>query len=187
MSRPGFWREAGVALALSLAGALAWNGLAWFTSPAAAMRFTIAVLGLVYAALQLRGLETRVGGVLVIAAWLALVLALFAFNPPLSGWLLAQAAAIWVLRCWAFHTGVFTALGDAAIGLFAVVAGVVVIHATHSVFLACWSFFLVQALFVFIPDSRQSAPRISAPGNEDRFARAQRTAEAALQRLANRH
>lgn len=187
MSRPGFWREAGVALALSIAGGLAWSALSWLLSPAAAMRWVIAVLGIAYAVLQMRAFDTRVGRVLAIGMWLALNIALFAFNPSLSVWLLIQAAAIWMLRCWAFHAGIFSAIADAVLGVLAAAAGVAVIHATHSVFLALWSFFLLQALFVFIPDSLRSTPRASAPDNVDRFGRAHRSAEAALQRLANRH
>lgn len=187
MSRPGFWREVGVALALSIAGGLAWSALSWFLSPAAAIRWVIAALGIVYAVLQLRALDTHIGRMLAIGSWLILDIALFAFNPPLSGWVLAQAAAIWMLRCWACHGSFFMAIADAVLGLFAAAAGVVVIHATHSVFLALWSFFLIQALFVFIPDSLRSAPRTATHDNDDRFARAQRSAEAALQRLANRH
>ena len=187
MSRPGFWHEVGIALALSIAGGLAWSALGWILSPAVALRWVIAVLGIVYAVLQLRGLDARVGRMLVVAIWLAINIALFVFNPPLSAWLLAQAAAIWILRCWACHGSLFTAMADGLLGLFAVAAGVVVVHTTHSVFLALWSFFLVQALFVFIPDSLRTAPRNNTPDNDDRFGRAQRSAEAALQRLANRH
>ncbi|MGB0133871.1 hypothetical protein [Dokdonella sp.] len=187
MRRPGFWREVGVALALSVAGGLAWSALSWFLSPASAMRWVIATLGVVYAVLQLRALDTRAGRMLVIGSWLALNIALFAFNPPLSSWVLAQAAAIWMLRCWACHGSFFTAIADGVLGLFAATAGVVVIQSTHSIFLALWSFFLIQALVVFIPDSLRIAPRNVTPDNEDRFARAQRSAEAALHRLANRH
>lgn len=187
MIRPGFWHEVGVALALSIAGALAWSALGWILSPAVALRWVIAVLGIVYAVLQLRGLDARVGRLMATGIWLALDVALFAFNPPLLEWLLAQAAAIWMLRCWACHGSFFAAMADGVLGLFAVAGSVAVVHATHSVFLALWTFFLIQALFVFIPDSLRSTPRTSAPDNEDRFAQAQRSAEAALQRLANRH
>lgn len=187
MKRPGFWHEVGVALVLGIAGSLAWSALCWILNPATALRWVIAGLGIVYAVLQVRGLDARVGRLLVIAAWLALNMALLVFNPPLLEWLLAQAAAIWLLRCWACHGSLFTAMADGVLGLFAVAAGVVVIHTTHSLFLSLWSFFLIQALFVFIPDSLRSAPRTSVPDNDDRFARAQRSAEAALQRLANRH
>ncbi|MGB0132822.1 hypothetical protein [Dokdonella sp.] len=187
MNRPGFWREVGIALALSIGGGLAWSALSWIMSPAAALRWVIAAVGIVYAVLQLRGLHARAGRMVVVGAWLLLGIALFALNPPLHEWLLAQAAAIWVLRCWSCWKSFFTAVADGVLGLFAVAASVIVIHTTHSVFLALWSFFLVQALFVFIPDSLRTAPRTSTADNEDRFDRARRSAEAALQRLANRH
>ena len=187
MSRQGFWREAGVALGLSIVGALAWSALSMLLNPALAMRWVIAALGIAYAITQLRGLDVRIGRILAVGAWLALDIALFALDPPLLGWLLVQAAAIWILRCWACHGSFSAALIDGVLGLFAVAAGVVVIRATHSAFLALWSFFLIQALFVFIPASLRAAPRNCEPDNEDRFSQAQRSAESALQRLANRH
>src|SRR5262249_44593702 len=101
-------------------------------------------------------------------------------------WLLAQAFAIWLLRCWCRYTSPAAALADGALGLFAIAAASVTALHSHSVFLAFWSFFLVQALFVLIPETLQ--PRIAAtdPDDEDRFDQAHRSAEAALRRLTAR-
>jgi hypothetical protein len=186
MTRPGFWREAGVALALSMVGAIAFHATAVLIGSSLALRLVIAAIGLVYAVLLLRGLRARSGRLIVIAAWLALDIALFVLQPPLLLWLLAQTFAIWLLRCWCCYGSVIAALADGALGLFALAAAMVGAAHSRSVFLALWSFFLVQALFVLIPETLR--PRITAalPDDEDRFDQAHRSAEAALRRLTAR-
>lgn len=187
MRRPSFWREAGVALALSCVGAIGFHATAPLIGSGMALRLVIATVGLVYAVLLLRGVGARSGRLLAIAAWLALDIALFVFQPPLLLWLLAQTFAIWLLRCWCCYGSVVAAFADGALGLFALAAALVGAAHSHSVFLALWSFFLVQALFVLIPETLR--PRIAAArpnDDEDRFDQAHRSAEAALRRLTAR-
>jgi hypothetical protein len=183
MSRPSFWREIGVGLALSIIGAVAYHAITTIIGSALALRLVVAGLGVVYGVALLRGLRARVGRLLAIAAWIALDVALFVFDPPLLLWLAAQAFAIWLLRCWCCYASFFAALADGALNLFALAAAMVAALHSHSVFLALWSFFLVQALFVLIPETQR--PRIAAaqPDDEDRFDQAHRSAEAALRRL----
>jgi len=183
MSRPSFWREVGVGLALSIAGALAYHAIATIIGSALALRLVVAGLGIVYGVSLLRGLRARIGRLLAIAAWLVLDVALFVFDPPLLLWLAAQAFAIWLLRCWCCYGSFFAALADGALNLFALAAAMVAAVHSHSVFLALWSFFLVQALFVLIPETLR--PRVAAAqsDDEDRFDQAHRSAESALRRL----
>ena len=186
MSRPGFWREAGVALALSIVGAVAYDALATLIGAPSASRLVVTVLGLAYAVMLLRGLDARIGRVVAVAAWLAFDAALFAFNPPLLLWLAAHAFAIWLLRCWCRYTSAFAALADGALSLFALAAASVAAVHSHSMFLALWSFFLVQALFVLIPETLRPRPAAAPPEDDDRFDQAHRSAEAALRRLTTR-
>jgi hypothetical protein len=188
MNRPSFWREVGVALALSIIGAVAYPAIAAFIGSASSLHAVVAGLGTVYAVLLLRGLHARAGRLLAIAAWLALDIALFVFDPPLLLWLMAQTFAIWLLRCWCCYGSLVAALADGALGLFALAAATVAATHSHSLFLALWSYFLVQALFVLIPETLR--PRIAAAfphsefsHDEDRFDQAHRSAEAALRRL----
>ena len=188
MKRPSFWREVGVALALSIVGAIAYRGAAFFIGSATALHLVIAALGIAYAVLLLRGVQARAGRMIAVVAWLLLDVTLFIFDPALMLWLLAQAFAIWLLRCWCCYGSLVAALADGALGLFAVTAAMVGAAYSHSLFLALWSFFLVQALFVLIPDTLR--PRIAAAiafdqscHDEDRFDQAHRSAEAAVRRL----
>jgi hypothetical protein len=186
MSRPSFWREVGVALALSIAGGVAYHTFATIVGTTLALRLIVAGLGIVYGVSLLRGLRARVGRLLAIAAWLVLDVALFVFDPPLVLWLMAQGFAIWLLRCWCCYGSLATAVADGALNLFAIAAAMVAAAHSHSVFLALWSFFLVQALFVLIPETLR--PRVAAahPDDEDRFDQAHRSAESALRRLTAR-
>jgi hypothetical protein len=186
MRRPSFWREVGVALALSIAGAVAYHAAATLIGSATALRLVIAGLGIVYAVSLLRGMHARTGRMLAIAAWLALDVALCLFDPPLLLWLAAQTFAIWLLRCWCCYGSFFAALADGALSLFALSAAVVSAMHSHSVFLALWSFFLVQAVFVLIPETLRPRSTAALPHDEDRFDQAHRSAEAALRRLAVR-
>lgn len=186
MTRPGFWREAGVALALSVAGAIGFHASSALVGSSAALRILIAVAGLVYAVLLLRGVRARGGRLLAIAAWLALDVALFVLQPPLLFWLLAQTFAIWLLRCWCCYGSLVAAFADGVLCLFALAAAVFGAAHSHSVFLALWSFFLVQALFVLIPETLRPRPAAASPDDEDRFEHAHRSAEAALRRLTAR-
>lgn len=186
MNRPSFWREVGVALALSIVGAIACPAIAAFIGSAAALRLVVAGAGTVYAVLLLRSLHPRAGRLLAIAAWLALDIALFVFDPPLLLWLMAQTFAIWLLRCWCCYGSLVAALVDGALGLFALAAATAGAAHSHSLFLALWSFFLVQALFVLIPDTLRPRIAASAPEDEVRFDQAHRSAEAALRRLTAR-
>jgi hypothetical protein len=186
MKRPSFWREVGVALALSIVGAVAYTAIAAFVGPFTVIRLVIAGLGTVYAVLLLRGLNARAGRLLAIAAWFALDVALFVFDPPLLLWIMAQTFAIWLLRCWCCYGSLVAALADGALGLFALAAATVAATHSHSLFLALWSFFLVQALFVLIPETLRPRVAATVPDDEDRFDQAHRSAEAALRRLTVR-
>ena len=183
MKRPSFWREVGIALALSIVGAIAYRGAAFFIGSATALHLVIAGLGIVYAVLLLRGVQARAGRMIAVVAWLALDVALFTFNPALIMWLLAQAFAIWLLRCWCCYGSLVAAFADGALGLVAVAAAIVGAAYSHSLFLALWSFFLVQALFVLIPNSLRPRTSAAHPDDTDRFDQAYRSAEAALRRL----
>lgn len=187
MSAPGFWREVGFGLALSACGAILFAALGNFVEHATLLRWLVAGLGALYLALLLHDLRARVGVVVAVACWIVLTLLLFALQPGLWAWLLAQVAMVWLVRCLYRYDSLGSAAVDAAVNGFAVATAIATAGYTRSMFLTLWSFFLVQALFVFIPASR-AAGASSAPAAdpEDTFGQAHRNAEAALRRLALR-
>ena len=187
MSAPGFWRQAGFGFLLSACGAILFAALGSFVGHAALLRFLVAGLGALYLALLLHDLRARIGVVVTIACWLAVTLLLFALQPGLWAWLLAQVAMIWLVRCLYRYDSLGSAVADAALSGFAVATAIATAGYTRSMFLTLWSFFLVQSLFVFIPGTRTSATGAAAASDpEDAFGHAHRNAETALRRLATR-
>lgn len=182
MNGPGFWHGVGVALLLSVAGAIVHTALAPLLGTGLVLRAVIVGLGAAYLAVLLHALRARIGRSVVLAGWLALTLLLCVFDPTLWVWLLAQALIVWLVRSLYRHESVSAALADAALNAFALVTAIATAAYTHSVLLTLWSWFLVQALFVLI--GRPAAATANA--SDDSFAQAYRTAEAALRRLSTR-
>lgn len=183
MRRPSFVNGVVLALVLAPAGAASFAALALLSAPGPALRVVIAALGALYVAYLLRAAEARVGRPSVAALWLAAATALWLAAPPLGVYLAAHVALVWGVRVLYHHTGVLAALLDAAVSALALAAAVWAALGTHSVLLAVWCFFLVQALFTAIPDVSGRGRIGGEPQAHVRFRRAQRTAEAALARL----
>ena len=179
MNATGFWREAGIALVLSAAGAVAFGALSPLVGGAPALRFVSLALGSAYLASLLLASQERVGRAVVLAASSATALLLVLWNPPWWCWVLSQAGLIWLVRSLYRYDSLFAALADAVLGLFALATACVAMQRSQSLFLALWSYFLVQTLFVLIPRSMQAASR-EAP--VDGFTEALGVAESALRR-----
>ena len=111
--------------------------------------------------------------VISIASWQLLSLPAF---------LLVLVGTIWLTRALYHHSGVLAAVIDLGISGLAV-AGAIWALGTGSYALTFWCFFLIQALFVWIPEVTTS----STPDrdlNQSDFDNARRLAAAALKRLA---
>ncbi|MGD8976639.1 MAG: hypothetical protein PVG91_03480 [Gammaproteobacteria bacterium] len=189
MKRPTFLHGVGLALALAVTGAAAFAAIAAWSPLAvdAALRGVIAVVGLAYVVYLLASSGNRIGRVTTLAIWLAVASATWWLAPAMPVFLLVHALMIWLVRVLYFHDRALPALTDLGLGLVAVAAAVWAVAGSGSLFLALWSYFLIQALFVLIPGSRASGrkrdPAIPADAG---FERAHRSAESALRRLATR-
>lgn len=184
MRRPGFFN--GVAVAAVL-GVLASAFIAVFTpfiGIGAVTRLVIPALGLLYIVYLFSRNDETTGRVTSIALWSAMTAALWWIAPPLAFYLLLHAGAVWLVRSLYFYSGVVPSLMDMVLSGLAIVVAVWALSRTGSVFLATWCFFLVQALFVAIPESLANLdPSRTETGANDEFDRARRRAEAALKQL----
>lgn len=187
MKRPSIWREIGVAAALSFVGAIGFHALATFVGTSTALRLTVLGLGAAYALMLLVAVPMRSGKLVVAISGAGLGVALMALDPPLPAWVLAQTAAIWLLRCCHLHRGPGSAAKDAALSLFATAAASYGIVHSSSLFLALWAYFLVQSLWTLIPATAATSVASADDGGSSGFDQAERTAEAALRRLTLRH
>jgi len=190
MKRPTFGRGVAIALALALIGAsgfaaiTAWSPLA--TGPA--LRGVIAAIALAYVIFLLGSSAQRIGRVTALAVWLTVAISTLWLAPTLPVYLLVHALMIWLVRVLYFHERALTALADLVLGLLALAASVWAALGSGSVFLALWTYFLVQALFVLIPEvgATGRTPNPAIPTDAG-FERAHRSAEAALRRLSARN
>jgi hypothetical protein len=182
MKRPSFLEGALVALIGAGAGTAVYAGLGWVLPGEAAVRLVAAGLGLAYLVYLLGRSPERTGRPTVLALWLGTALGLWVLAPPLPLYLAAHLGALWVVRCLFFHQGPLTALADLGLTLFGLIAAAGAFLHTGSLFLTLWTLFLVQALFVLLPE-REAADGAAPPG-DDRFECAHRAAEEAVRRLS---
>ncbi|OZG69733.1 hypothetical protein BTA51_29350 [Hahella sp. CCB-MM4] len=191
MNTISFWRGVVVAFILSFLGAIAFSVFSPIIGSAVSARVLLVSLSLIYLVVLLYQSRARSGKLLSVATWLFTTALLFLFNPTILLWLSSYVGMLWVIRCLYRYGSLWTAGADALLnGLALLLALATAIH-THSVFLSLWCFFLVQALYVYIPVKgsilRRSPTKDTAPAaSEDRFERAYRTADAAFKRLSAR-
>lgn len=184
MKDPGFREGAIVALIIATGGALGQSALVWMLPEGAGTRLLIGLLGLAYLIYLLHRSPQRAGRVTTLALWLVAAGLLWFGWPPVSLYLLGHVGLLWLARSLHFHRGPLGALADLALTALALTAALGALLHTGSLFLALWCLFLVQALFVFVPDRGGSG--IRGP-EEDRFERAHRSAEAAVRQLTAVH
>jgi hypothetical protein len=187
MRRPTFLEGAGFALAVAVAGGVAFVLLVPVFAGVPVLKAVVAAATLAYLLYLLARSGTRAGRVTAVAAWALATAAAWWFAPSLLLYLLAQAGFAWLVRSLLFHGGVLAALADLGLTALGLAAAGWALARTGSVGAALWCYFLVAALFVAIP---ARFPRRAAQGDDgdpDRFQQAHRTAETALRELSVRH
>lgn len=182
MRRPGFLQGVLVAAVASFFGGALYAALIAVVGAGAALRLLIALLGLAYVLYLLSCSATRVGRVVTVAGWLAVSAATWLLAPPLALYAVVHVGLIWLVRSLYLYSSVVCALADLGLAVLGTLVAVGTIEHTGSLFLALWSFFLVQALTAAVPAALKSRPRAPAAPDEP-FERARRIAEAALQRI----
>ena len=148
-------------------------------------RLVIPALAFAYLLYLFNRNSERTGRVMTMAVWVAMTLVTWWFAPALPLYLLIHVGAIWLVRSLYFYSSVLPALIDFGLSGLSVIVSIWAISRTGSVFLATWCFFLVEALFVLIPPTvrgdRES--HSSAPADHEKFERAKRQADQALNQL----
>ena len=185
MNRPTFFHGVVVAAVLAFAGSVVIGALTPFVGVGSVVRLVIPAVSLAYILYLLRSSTERVGRISTLTLWSALALATWWYGPPLPLYVLVHVGAVWLVRSLYFYSGVIPALMDLGLSAMSVTAFIWAISRTGSVFLATWSFFLVQALFVLIPLSiaRRGEAREAPATDNEPFNNARRQADQALQQL----
>ena len=181
-----FWRGVLLAVLISVVAAVLHTVLAKMLGSAISLRLVILVAALSFVLALLAHAPRQSGRVVAALAWLALAGVLLVFNPALTLWLLLQTGFIWLLRSLQRYDSLIPAGIDALLSAFALAAAIATAQHTHSLFLALWSYFLVQALVAFIPPRPARIGNTpSVPRGTD-FESAYRNAQTALRNLSLR-
>ncbi|GAB4346951.1 MAG: hypothetical protein Kow006_06080 [Gammaproteobacteria bacterium] len=185
MRRPGFLEGVGIALVASVVGGILFPGLSAMLGGDRALRLMIAGMGLFYLLYLLSRSDERVGCLTAFAVWLVAALGLWLMESSLPLYVMMHLSLVGVVRSLYYHSSLISVLGDFGLVVLGLAAGTWALFETGNLFLVLWCFFLVQALFVFIPSRREPSVQFLAtrPDVEDRFRHAQSVAEAALGRL----
>jgi len=173
-----------VALLASAAGAILFFLLSGLLGDSSAFRMVISMVSAGYILYLFRRSHNHIGRITLSVFWLLSSLALWLLWPPISLFILANIAAIWLIRSLYFHERFLSALSDLSLTGLSFLAGLWAIAQTGSLFLTFWCFFLVQALCLLIPKTSKATSTIQA--NAD-FDHAYKNAESALHKLAKSH
>lgn len=182
--RPSLIAGLVAAAALALVAGLTVSVLGALFNPGTAVKLAATALSLVYVLFVFRQARARTGRLVALSAWAASSLCAWWMLPSTALYLLVQAGSIWLIRSLFVYSSLLPALADLALSAFSAIAFTWAFTRTGSVFLATWSYFLLQALWVLIP-RRLTAPlkgRQSESDN-DSFEHARRRADAALRQL----
>ncbi len=180
--RPSFLSGVAIAAVLAVAAGASFAGLTVPLSHALSVRIVVTLLAGSYALYLLHQSNERTGRIVTVAVWCVSASAIAAFVPTLTLFLIAHTCLIWLVRTLYFHDSTITALFDLGLSALALASGIWALRSCQSLSLATWSFFLVQALFVVLPTGATRTAQ--ADDGNQAFQRAQRSADAALRRLA---
>ncbi len=184
MNKPTFFQGVVVALTLSFVGSMLFVSLSQVVFPVPSLKGIIALVALCYTLYLLGRCKARTGRVTAAVTWLVVAAACWFGNLDVSSFVLVHIGMIWLVRSLFYHSSPITALVDLILTGLGFAASVWAMVETESLFLSLWCFFLVQALFVFIPSSLKP---LQAKNHQldPHFQIAYRNAEAALDKLSS--
>lgn len=182
-----FWQGVVVALFFSIIGSIGFFALSALFSEDFAVRLLISGLAIAYSLYLLSRSPVRVGRITVLSALLLLLILLWLFYTSLSLFLIFHVLAIWLIRSLYRYAGIFSSLADLGLSALSIASAFWALHHTGSVFLTFWCFFLVQALFVYIPAGLKSktSENTVIPDSQSNFKHAYQAAETAVRKLSS--
>ncbi len=184
MKKPTFIQGVMVAAVLAFVGSSFIATVTPFIGFQHVANLVVPAIAFVYLVYLFRSTKERIGRISVLTLWSVFAIAMWWSDPTLAVYLLVHVGVIWLVRSLYFYSGVIPALIDLGLSVISVSAFGWALERTGSMFLGIWCFFLVQALFVLIPKSYSNVGSAQRHATEDeRFARAERQANQALQKL----
>lgn len=187
MKKATFFEGVGFALISSIVVAVIFTTMSHLFLNGNVFRMLVAGVSFAYIIYLFLRSNERIGKVTVISTWFAITLISLIFVPSLLLYITIQLFMIWIMRSLYFYNSIFSALTDLALMGMSLVVAIWALSVSGSVFLSFWCFFLMQALFVFIPKNFVSKDKSESvyPVNDDKFEHAYHAAEVAVSKLIN--
>ena len=185
MKTPGIIDGILVAIVISLGAGAAKLLLGGFIAYSSLFNLVLYAATLVYLIYLLKRSRARIGRVVVIAGWGLTSLACWFFDILLFEQVLIQAGFIWLVRSLYFHGSMISAALDFGLVSIGLAASAWTMVNTASLPAALWSFFLLQALFCWVPQlaRQQSAGIQNNQREQSSFQSAHRVALDAVRKL----
>ena len=186
MKMPGILDGVTVAAVISLGAAAASLLLGGLLVYGLLFELLLYAATLAYLVYLLRRSRARVGRIVVIAAWGLVSFSCWFFDVALLQQVLIQAGIVWLVRSLYFHGSLFSALLDLGLVSVGLAAAAWALMNTGSTVAALWSFFLVQALFSWLPQLAPAGMAVNASSVDDssNFQAAHRVAVDAVRKLS---
>jgi len=187
MKKATFFEGVGFALISSIVVAVIFTAMSHIFLNGTIFRLLIAGLSFSYLIYLFLRSNERTGRVTVISIWFAITAVSLMFVSQLLAYIAIQLFMIWIMRSLYFYNSVFSALTDLALTGMSLVVAIWAMSVSGSVFLSFWCFFLMQALFVYIPKNFVSTEKTEQvyPICDDKFEHAYHAAEIAVSKLIN--
>jgi len=191
MKKPGLVDGITVAMIISLGAAFASLLLGGLIVYGLLFELLLYAATLAYLLYLLKRCKARIGRVVAITGWAFTSLLCWFFDVALLEQVLIQAGMIWLVRSLYFHGSLFSAALDFGLVSVGLAASAWAMVNTGSLAAALWSFFLVQALFCWLPQlaHQQTGTGQHSAGHQgarhpSHFHSAHRVAEDAVRKLS---
>jgi len=154
-----------------------------------AIKLTTISISLVYMIYLLSRSQSKTGRVAVTGIWGGITLiSMVVVDAPLY-FIGIQICSLWLVRSLYYYNSILSAAGDLLLISASFITAAWAWNMTNSLLISFWSLFLVQALFVLIPEQFNSATSNNTyhhSHSRDPFEHAYQAAEAALKQWASK-
>lgn len=187
MKKATFFEGVGFALISSIVVAVIFTAMSHIFLNSTVFKLMVAGLSFSYLVYLFLRSSEHTGRVTIISVWFATTAASLMFVSPLLAYIAIQLFMIWIVRSLYFYNSIFSALTDLALTGMSLLVAIWAMSVSGSVFLSFWCFFLMQALFVYIPKSFVTSEKSDQvyPVSDDKFEHAYHAAEIAVSKLIN--
>ncbi len=181
-----FIEGAGMALLISITGAILFTALASLFSGGLVFRILASALAFAYIAYLLVRSREKTGRISVVFFWAVLMFLNLAMVNSILLFLSLHIAAIWLVRSLYYYNSLFSSLTDLLLTAFSLIAAIIAWNMTQSLLLGLWCFFLLQALFIYIPArfARSNREENVVATTDDTFEHAYQSAQLSLHKIS---